>query len=173
MSAARPKGSIPVGVVVERRSATSPWLDAVWRPVSLLTGVPEAAPWTMLSAAEDVATFFAGAGSIVLYESETEHYRSNLAAETPSIWVALRPTGTVPPYELFAVTANPAEGEAFTQAGHDLVDAVPMPAQLRRFIEAFVVEHYVEPQPAYRRNRATADLEGAAHRGPMRRRQSR
>ena len=40
--------SIPVGVLVERHKATSPWLDFVWRPVIGLQGVPSAAPWTLL-----------------------------------------------------------------------------------------------------------------------------
>ncbi len=40
---------IPVGVVVERRKAKSQWIDHVWRPVAVLDGVPEAAPWTLLS----------------------------------------------------------------------------------------------------------------------------
>ena len=173
MSAARPQGSIPVGVVVERRNAASPWLDTVWRSVSLLSGMPEAAPWTMLSASEDVATFYVGTVRLALYEAETEHYRNNLATDTPSVWVALRPTGAVPPYELCAVTANPSEGEAFTQAGDDLVDAVPMPPPLRRLIEAFVAEHHVEPQPTHRRNRADADLQVSARQRPLRREQSR
>jgi len=38
---------LPVGVVVERRKATSPWVDAVWRPVAVLGGLgglPSVAP---------------------------------------------------------------------------------------------------------------------------------
>jgi hypothetical protein len=70
----------------------------------------------------------------------------------PSLWVALRPTGEDPPFTLFAVTADPAEGESFTQVGVDLVEAVPMPPAVRRIIEAFVAEHHVV-NPVYRRSR--------------------
>jgi hypothetical protein len=156
LSAARPHASIPLGVVVERRRATSPWLDFIWRPVAVLNGLPDTLPWTALSATEDVETFYAGGAAIELYRTETEHYRSNLASQRPSIWIALRPTGEDPPYRLFAVTADPAEGESFTQAGDDLVDAVPMPAAVRQVIGAFVAEHHVE-QPFYRRKRDAAD----------------
>ena len=48
-----------------------------------------------------------------------------------SLWVVLRPTGVEPPYELLAVTADPAEGEAFTEAGNDLVEMVAMPEPIR------------------------------------------
>ena len=39
---------IPVGVVVERRKAASPWIDFTWKPVAVLAGEPEASPWTRL-----------------------------------------------------------------------------------------------------------------------------
>ncbi len=47
MSQAAPLLRIPVGVVVERRKAFSPWADFIWRPVAVLEGVPDAAPWTV------------------------------------------------------------------------------------------------------------------------------
>ena len=63
-----------------------------------------------------------GAAEIELYRTETTNYRDNLASGAPLLWVALRPTGVEPPYEIVAVTADPAEGEALTEAGNDLVD---------------------------------------------------
>ncbi len=93
------------------------------------------------------------------------NYRDNLATGAPLLWVALRPTGVEPPYEVFAVTADPAEGEALTEAGDDLVDVVPMPEAVRAIVEAFVAEHHVErpfvqaqarPRRSARRWRAAA-----------------
>jgi Protein of unknown function (DUF3305) len=158
VSAAKPHASIPVGIVVERRKATSAWVDAVWRSVAVLGGVPDAAPWTVIAGDGDVATFYVGAAEIELYRTEAEHYRSNLELGEPSVWVALRPTGTDPPYALFAVTVDPAEGESFTQAGGDVVDAVAMPAAVREIVEAFVARHHVV-QPHYRRTRTDAHEE--------------
>jgi Protein of unknown function (DUF3305) len=152
VSAAKPLARIPVGIVVERRKATSQWVDAVWRSVAVLGGVPDAAPWTVIAANEDATTFYVGAAEIELYRTEAEHYGSNVASEEPSVWVALRPTGSDPPYALFAVTVDPAEGESFTQAGSDVVDAVPMPAAVRETVAAFVAQYQVV-QPHYRRTR--------------------
>jgi Protein of unknown function (DUF3305) len=157
--------NIPVGVVVERRKAQSAWIDFTWKPVTVLTGVPEASPWTKLADDGDAATFYAGAGDLALYRTETANYRDNLASGAPKLWVALRPTGTEPPYALFAVTADPAEGEAWTEAGSDLVDVVPMPGSVRAALEAFVAEHHVE-QPFYKRKRDRADPEALARRVP-------
>jgi hypothetical protein len=121
----------------------------------------------VLGGAEDAATFYMGAAEIELYRTETDHYRANLASGAPLVWVALRPTGGVPAYDLFAVTADPSEGESFTQSGEDLVDAVPMPAAVQQIVEAFVAEHHVE-QPIYRRKRDCADPQAPARRGAAR-----
>ena len=42
------------------------------------------------------------------------------------------------------MTADPAEGEAMTEAGVNLVEAVPMPEPMQEMIAAFVAEHHVE-----------------------------
>jgi hypothetical protein len=156
---------MPVGIVVARRKAQSPWIDFTWTPVSALAGLPDAAPWTMLSQDDNGATFYAGPADVELYRTETANYRENLAGGTPLLWVALRPTGVEPPYEIFGVTADPAEGEAWTEAGNDLVDVVPMPEVVRAMIEAFVAEHHVE-RPFHKRERDHADPEALARRTP-------
>ena len=160
-----PLARIPVGVVVECRKATSPWIDFVWRPVKVLEGAPETEAWTALSADDDATTYYAGGATIDLYPSETTYYRDNLASATPGIWVVLRPTGGEPAYTLLAVTANPDEGEAYSQPGTDLVEAVPMPNSVREMIAAFVAEHHVE-QPFYKRKRDRANLESLGRRAP-------
>jgi hypothetical protein len=161
-----PLARFTVGVVVERRKAASEWVDFNWRPVSVLLGEPVAAPWTSLSEDAEAALFYAGAADVDLYVSETGNYRENLAMPQPSLWVSLRPTGVEPPYELAAVTADPSEGESYTQSGESVVEAVPMPEPMRAAIEAFVAEHHVE-QPFYKRKRDRADPEALARRGPL------
>lgn len=160
-----PLAQIPIGVVVERRRADSPWIDFTWRPTAVLPGTPETSAWTQLSADGDATLFYAGATEIAFYASETGNYRDNLVSGTPALWVALRPTGVEPPYDLVAVTADPAEGEGYTQNGDHLVEAVPMPEAIRALLEAFVAEHHVE-RPFYKRKRDRADPEALARRVP-------
>jgi hypothetical protein len=167
MTVAPALGKVAVGVVVERRKAQSPWIDFTWKPTAVLAGVPDAAPWTKLSEEGDGATFYAGAAEVELHRTETGNYRDNLGSGAPKLWVALRPTGVDPPYEIFAVTADPSEGEAWTESGSDLVDVVPMPEALRAIVEAFIVEHHVE-RPFYKRKRDRADPDVFARRAPAR-----
>jgi hypothetical protein len=163
----RPLASIPVGVVVERCKAQSPWIDYVWRPVAVLAGQPETAPWTPLAEEEETTTFYAGTAEVELHRSDTTYYRDNLRTEAPLLWVALRPTDGEPPYEIFMVTANPAEGEALTEPATDLVDTVPMPDPIREAVAAFVAEHHVE-QVFVKRKRDRADPQALARRGIVR-----
>jgi hypothetical protein len=166
MNTIPPHVRIAVGVVVERRKAKSAWIDHVWRPVAVLAGEPGTAPWTQLDGGEEVATFYAGAAEVALFQSETTNYRDNLATGTPLLWVVLRPTGVEPPYDVVAVTADPAEGEGFTQTGDDLVDSVPMPESICATVDAFIAEHHVE-RVFHKRKRDRADPEALARRAPM------
>ena len=163
MSAAEPLVRLAVGVVIERRRATSAWADFVWRPSAVLAGEPDAAPWTLLDAEAERTTFYAGAGDVALYRSDTAFYRDNLATGEPMLWAVLRPTGGDPPFSVVTVTADPSEGEALATIGTDLVEALPMPGPIRDAIEAFVAEHHVEHAFA-KRKRDRADPEALARR---------
>lgn len=165
MSIAPPLQVIPVGVVVERTKGATQWVDVIWRPVNVLSGVPDTPPWTKLSDDGERATFYAGRAEIELYRSESGNYRDNLASRQPSVWVVLRATGGEPPYAIAAVTVDPAEGESFTEVGQDTVEAVPMPEPIQDSVAAFVAEHHVE-QKFVKRKRDRADPEALSRRLP-------
>ena len=115
MSVTSALARIPVGVVVERSKAASQWIDFVWRPVAVLHGQPAAEPWTPLAAEGGVTTFYAGRAEVELFRSDTQFYRDNLMSGAPSLWVGMTPTDREPPYQILAVTADPAEGESFSE----------------------------------------------------------
>jgi hypothetical protein len=115
----------------------------------------------VLNAAGDSTLFYAGTATIDLYRTETENYLSNVESGCPLLWVVLRPTETEPPYEVVAVTADPAEGEASTEAGNNIVETVEMPAAVAVIVQAFIVEHHVE-RPFYKRQR-----DSGAHRNRL------
>jgi len=157
---------IVLGVVVERRKARSPWLDFLWRPVSVLVGTPAAAPWTQISEESDVITFYAGEAAIELHRTETANYRQNLSSGTSVLWVVLRPrlvNSPNPAFDVLMVTADPSEGEALTDAGNDLVATVPMPAAITETIDRFIAEHHVE-RPFNKRQRDQGEPRMFGHR---------
>jgi len=162
--AATPLMRIPVGVVVARHKAASQWIDYTFAPVSVLHGEPEAQPWTVLRHDGDTTTFYAGSAQLELYRSETTYYRDNLASGAPGLWVVMSKTESDPPYQLVTVTADPAEGEVFTESAANLVEQVPMPESIRQIVAAFVAEHHVERQ-FFKRKRDRQDTESLARRG--------
>jgi hypothetical protein len=132
------------------------WVDFLWRPVSVFVGKSSAAHWTPLGTEAETTLFYAGEAAIELHRTETLGYRNNLASGAPALWVIMRPTASVPPYELATVTADPAEGEAFTDAGNNLVEAVPMPADVLAAVADFIAEHHIE-RPFLKRRRQPSE----------------
>lgn len=160
-----PLASIEVGVIVERSKGASQWVNFYWRPVNVVVGVPDTPAWTILSEDGDRTTFYAGAAAVELYRTETAHYRDNLQMDPPQLWVILRPVEGNPPYEVAAVTADPAEGEGMTEAGANIVEPLPMPEPLQEAVAAFVAEHHVE-RTFVKRKRDRANPDALARRGP-------
>jgi len=58
--------------------------------------------------------------------------------------VVLRPATGKVGFDVLMVTADPAEGEALTGAGSDLVETVPMPVPIGEIVASFIAEHHVE-----------------------------
>jgi hypothetical protein len=163
--AALPLSKITVGVVVERRKATSPWIDHVWRPVGVLPDESPLPPWSVMREDGEATLIYAGSTEIELYRTETERYRDNLASGAPGVWVVLSPSDGAQPYTVAMVTVDGAEGEAYTEAADNLVEQVPMPEALQDALARFVAEHHVERE-FVKRKRRRADTEALARRGP-------
>jgi hypothetical protein len=154
-----------IGVIVERQALDNPWIDHAWRPIAVLAGTPAAAPWTVLGETPQATRYYAGAFQLEFFGSETTMYRENLRSGKPSLWVSLRPADTPPGVVLHRVTADPAEGEALTEPGTDVIETVPMPPEIQSRLAAFVEAHHVE-RPFVKRKRDRANPEAMAVRAP-------
>ena len=170
MSALRPHSGRRRG---RARKAASPWIDFIWRPVAVLPGEPERRAVDRAAATTATrTTFYAGTADDRAVSAPRPRTTATISppARRRCGWCCGRPSAE-PPYDVFAVTADPAEGEGFTEAGNDLVETVPMPDSIRDAVEAFVAEHHVE-QPFFKRKRDRADPEALARRAPRRARTS-
>jgi len=141
-----------VGLIVECRKIVGPWPGFTWAPVQVFPTPPATPPWTRLVSSPEAVQYYAGAAALELHSSDTEQYGTNLASGAPKLWVALRAEGCEPPIEVVAVTANPSEGEALTEAGSNIVDTVAMPAEIAAELAAFFAAHH-EERPFYKRQR--------------------
>jgi len=153
-----------IGVVVAKRTLKSPWAAHAWLPHAILPAAPAIAPWTRLGQDGDDETFYAGPAEVSLNGGSTGHYRDNLASGRPSLWVALRPTGG-DEVEVAAVTADPYDGEALAEGVGEIVEAVPMPAEIQAKVTAFVEAFHVE-RVFTKRKRDRANPEALARHEP-------
>ena len=151
---------IEVGVLIVRRKLKGPWADHAWLPYAVLPAAPDTRPGTKLSAGDGEDIYYAGPFELSLHAGETAHYRDNLISGQPCLWVALQPVAG-DEYEIATVTADPYEGESLTQGNGEVVEAVPMPPDVRDTIAAFVEAFHVE-RPFVKRKRDRADPEALA-----------
>lgn len=160
MSAAAER--LAIGVVVERRVLDRPWRPVRWSVVDLLPGRPAAAePWTVLASGEGWERCYAGALELELFRGETSGYKDNLEGSRPAVYVVLRREGGG--VALHAATVDPGEAEAHSDAGDDIIEAVPLPPAVAAWMRDFIARHHVE-QPFYKRKRDRADPEALAPR---------
>lgn len=155
------KDHLTVGVVIARRQLVGPWADHAWLPVSVLPAAPDLPVGTALGRSDAEETFYAGPAHLELHAQATGHYRDNLTAAQPSVWVVLRPVGEE--VELAAATVDPYEGEALAENIGDIVEAVPMPADVQAWVQAFFDAFHVE-RAFFKRQRDRADPEALARR---------
>lgn len=161
-----PQEYLRLGIVVERRVvAGNPWIDHAWSPVAVLPDAPDLAPWTSLGRDAGGERFYLGAAELTLYSVDTANFRDNFTTGQPSLWVSLRPTGLDPALELVGVTADPYEGEAFCETMGDIVEMLPMPADVAARIAAFYDEHHVE-RAFFKRKRDAVDPRKGGRRPP-------
>ncbi len=150
-----------VGVVVERRRLSSPWADHAWQAVQVLPGAPTSPPWTRLAEGEGWERFYAGPARLLLYRRETISYKYNLESSQPSVFVILRRSGDERGIGLHLATVCAGEAHAYAESMEDIVEAVPMPEEIHRWVSDYVARHHVE-EKFYKRKRTKADTEALA-----------
>ena len=144
--------TMPLGIVVERRRGVTAWADWSWRPVSVIPGAgPVDPPGRLLMEDEGWSHSHAATLTLELFRTDTEGYRLNLSQDPPRLWVVMRPRGDGEELAPFTVTASAHEGEGY-QVGTDVVETVPMPAEVIALVRDFVEQHHVDV-PFHKRER--------------------
>jgi hypothetical protein len=137
---------MPVGVIVERRKASNPWDDYIWRAVAVVPGAPAVANWSVVREEADATQYLVGGFELELHPRETVMYRENLQAAEPSVYVAMQQDAAAPHGLLVRhVTLSPGDAEAYMDSA-SMVDPVPMPDVLTSWLRDYVDAFHVEQQ---------------------------
>ena len=146
---------MPISVVIERRTAKSAWLDDLWRPIGVLPNAAAAECGRLLAEGEGWTQYQGGTLDLELFRGETEGYRTNLSQDLPQVYVVLRrnESGDGLDFTPFLVTACPHEAMAYSEGDDDVVEGVPMPAEVVAWVQDFVTRHHVDVPFKKRKNR--------------------
>lgn len=135
-----PPQAVTVAVGFSRVALTSRWADHAWRPVALApAGMP-------LQGAELVRDDL----ELRLYSDEAENYMLNLTATAPMLFVVWRLEESVP--AVLMVTVSYGEAARMLDAGEN-VEGVPLPEDLKGWIEDFARHHYRPPEKKIKQKR--------------------
>ncbi len=86
-----------------------------------------------------------------LHKDEVQSYYHNLMAENPKVFV-ISNCGEAGVPQPFLVSASFDEAHAYLEAEGE-VEALPMPPEICRWIEGFVVSHYIPERKIKRKRR--------------------
>ena len=150
-----------IGVVIERTDSQSRWQDHSHRPIAVFPGAPEKSNqdgWTVLREGEGWTHFHAATVPLELFRGETEGYKVNLSNNPPHIYIVLSPGEEAddPEVVVHLVTACPYEAESYTEDSDQLVEGVPMPADVAMWIKDFCDTHHKDT-PFKKRKRKSYD----------------
>jgi hypothetical protein len=136
--------SFPVAVMMERRPSTSEWVDFSWDAVGVSVGTRSEnheRHVVVISEEESASRYLHEGFTLQLYKDECESYYYNLMSEHPRCYVVadLDEQGCPIPC---LVSLSYDEASAYLE-GEEEVYAVDIPPELYRWIEAYVLAHYV------------------------------
>jgi hypothetical protein len=136
---------MPVGVILERRKASNPWDDFVWRAAAVVPGAAPTPAWSVVREAPDATQFFAGTFTLELHPKETMLYRENLMGRTPSAYVVLVRDPAADPHGIIVrhVTVSPGDAEAYMDA-ESAVETVPLPEIVQAWLQDYIAAFHVE-----------------------------
>ena len=152
--------SMPVGIVVERCEVDNPWIDHRWRPIAVVPGLAEVAEWRELRRVGRCTHYLSASLPITLHRKETDAYCANLVSDRPAVYVVLDHTESEEddPWEVRVslATVSPFDAQDQLDTDEGIIEAVPMPEELRDWVERFVAQHH-EEQPFKKRKRKNHD----------------
>lgn len=125
--------AVAVAVTMEQIALANPWVDRCWRPRAVTpAGAAQTGDGVCIDNLE-----------LRLHPDEAENYLLNLTAPAPCLFVVWRLESEAP--TVVTVSASYGEAARMLDAGEQ-VDALPLPEDLRGWIEDFSRHYYRAPE---------------------------
>ncbi len=154
--------SFPVSIIVAfQNTCDNRWESGHWKVTGLVAGGQSAKPGvrreTLHAGSGDAQYLWTGL-RVELHKDDAESYYFNIVSDTPKVFVICnRNEGE--PLEPFIVTLSYDEAASYME-GDEAVESVAMPAELYRWVEQYVLEHYVPEKRKKRKRDSWKETEG-------------
>lgn len=144
---------IPLSVITAREPVVgNPWISERWRVLGVVAG-PAAdggnVTRTVLRSGPEGEQYLWSGFVLRLHASEADSYYYNIVGQNPSLYVFCQEDEGGEPCPR-AITAEYIEAMAQNETG-SAAHAVPMPPEVYRCIEQYVLEHFVPEEPKMKR----------------------
>jgi len=149
-----PPEEFPVRILMRRQPVEgNRWIDHRWAALGIIAGDPNGEAEVKIVERDGSREVLFSGHRVALYRDECESYYHNIVAPEPQCYVLSRndENGTPLP---FLVSLSFDEANAYLETDDVDVHPVPMPPELYRWIESYVLTHYV---PERRRKRKLED----------------
>lgn len=159
--------TLRLAVIMERRVLHNKWTDHAWEARALLPEGPESPDVPRVFAQTDGATqWLFPPLELTLYTDEADNYLLNVTAAEPRIFVMWRPDEEAdPPVRPMQISASYGEAARWMDSG-EKVDGLPMPAEMRDWVEDFARRFQKPPEPR-KPKRFAKTGDGNTHYGNM------
>ena len=140
-------GSMPIAVLMQRRTLQHRWADEAWEAVGVVPDRGDLAPLQVLSQTPERDYYLVSGLELELYPDENEGYYENCVAPESKVFVLWRmENGRAMPVR---ASVSYVEGTRMFDSGEN-ADGVTMPAEIYAWLAGYQREHY---QPKPRRGR--------------------
>ncbi len=158
--------SFPVSIIVAfQNTCDNRWESGHWKVTGLVAGGQPAKRGVhreTLHAGNGDAQYLWTGLSVKLHGDDAESYYFNIVSDTPKVFVICsRKEGE--PLQPFIVTLSYDEAASYME-GDEAVESVAMPAELYRWVEQYVLEHYVPEKRKKRKRDNWKETEGGRSR---------
>ncbi|MCS0580535.1 DUF3305 domain-containing protein [Massilia pinisoli] len=139
--------SIPIAVLMQRRTVQHRWADEAWEAVGVMANCGDLPPLQMLSQSPERDYYLVSGLELELYPDENEGYYENCVAPESKVFVLWRmENGRAMPVR---ASVSYVEGTRMFDSGEN-ADGVTMSAEIYAWLAGYLRAHY---QPKPRRGR--------------------
>ena len=142
-------GSMPIAVIMQRRTVQHIWADEAWAAVGVVPDRGDLPRLQVLSESPERDTYLVSGLELELYTDENEGYYENVLAPESKVFVLWRmEDGRAMPAR---ASVSYVEGTRMFDSG-EAADGVAKSAEIYAWVAGYLREHY-QPKPRTRRGR--------------------